>query len=457
MVSLAFQEARVGINKMLTIHSFPTVVVVGRPNVGKSTFVNRMLGSYRAITLDEPGVTRDVLSYMLTFNDRTFLLLDSAGLDPARRHDPFFKGSSELAMAAVSKASQVLMMVDATCGVTGPDMSLATQLRSFADKVTVVVNKSDGVDDNIRHDFYSLGLGEPHMVSAKTGAGLEDIMTRITHTFAPQPVSDAPSPLSIALFGKPNVGKSSIMNALLGREQSIVSDIPGTTRDPVPAHIRIHDTPIQLIDTAGLKKAKQIDDGIDYYASRRSMAAMTSSFLTVVVLDASNGLSDQDKRLIRLVIEAGRRLLVLINKADMVTASKEEMIDGITSQIPALAHYPILVGSATNRSFLTPLLQTISSLLEHQYFRISTPELNQFLDTALRRSPPRSKSGVVLKLYYATQVASDPPELLLFVNHPHAVGDDYTRFIERRLRHAFPQLWGTPIRIVYKARRPART
>jgi len=416
-----------------------------------------MLGSYRAITLDEPGVTRDVLSYMLTFNDRTFLLLDSAGLDQARRQDPFFEGSAQVAMAAIQKASQVVMMVDATCGVTGPDMALATQLRPYSDKVTLVVNKSDGVDDAIRHEFYSLGLGDPHMVSAKTGAGMDDIMKAVTHTFAHRsPHETDGEPLTIALFGKPNVGKSSLMNALLGREHAIVSDIPGTTRDPVPAYIRIQDIPIQLIDTAGLKKTKQIDDGIDYYASRRSMATMKSSFLTVLIVDATKGLSDQDKRLIRLVIEAGRRLLVFINKADMATASKDDMIATVTAEIPALAHYPILVGSALNRSFLNTFIQTISRLMAHQHFRISTPELNQFLDTALRRSPPRSKSGVVVKLYYATQVASDPPELLLFVNHPRAVGDDYTRFIERRLRHAFPPLWGTPIRIVYKARRPAR-
>lgn len=439
---------------MITHQQYPSILILGRPNVGKSTFVNRLIGSRLSITLDEPGVTRDLLSYLITIEDKTVELIDSGGVDRYRVSDPFSSIIEERVMKAAQQVSQIIFIVDATTGITQPDTKIAAQLRPLSGKVTLVANKADLTHLDYLSDYYRLGLGDPHPVSAKTGHGLQEVLRLVTHTFSAAP-SDG-DPLSIAIVGKPNVGKSSILNALLGRDYAITSDIAGTTRDPVHAYIRIHNTPIQLIDTAGLKKAKQVNDGIDYYASRRSMACMSASFATLLVIDATLGLLDQDKRLIRHVIEAGRRLILVVNKLDLSTMTKPELTTYLTDTIPELAFYPILMMSATNRQFMGPLSEAIDSLVEHRHFRVPTSELNQLFDAMIRRFPPRSKSGVLLKVYYATQVGSDPPEFLIFVNHPDAVSSDFTRFIEKRLRLAYPPLHGVPVIIRFKPRRAQR-
>lgn len=440
----------------------PCLVIVGRPNVGKSSLFNRIIGKRVAVVEAKPGITRDRLYRTAEWRGKTFEIVDTGGI-LFTDDDPLSAQIRIQAEVALEEADVVLFMVDAQEGINPADEELADALRKVKKPVIVVVNKADHPKhDTSITDFFRLGFEEVMPVSAVHGRGLAEILDRTVHFF-PEPVNDSEEEVDqsvkISIVGRPNVGKSSLLNAFTGEHRAIVSDIPGTTRDAINTEIQYKEHKITLIDTAGLRRPGKVQGSVEYYMALRAKKAMERSDVALVVIDGSEGILDGDKRIAKLAHDEGRACVFLVNKWDLVeppdgkpqkrTAEKKKFAEKIHRDLVEMSYAPICFASALAKSGLDAALETCLDSAENHQFRISTVALNRIIRESLFERP-YSRRGKSFKVYYATQTDTAPPRFLLFCNNPSLVSASLERFLEKRIRKEY-SLEGTPIKFHFRS------
>ena len=431
--------------------SAPVVAIIGRPNVGKSTLFNRILGERRAVTHDRPGITRDRNAVRAEWAGRSFVLVDTGGFLPASSEgrDADVRRQAE---AAIGLADAVLFLVDAHTGVTDLDQAIATQLRRTHGKALLVVNKVDKPGDAIVHDFHSLGLGEPLAVAAEGGLGIGDLLDAVLALLPAEQEREAPAP-RVAIIGRPNVGKSSLVNALLGEERVLVEPEPGTTVDAIDARWKTPVGEFVLVDTAGIRRQAQFDDQAEFFATMRALHALERADVACLVVDATRGFEKQEARLAHHALEAGCALLLLFNKWDQVE-SRESAWKAVRAELsrrfPTLADVPAHPISATEKLHLSRLPEYIAQRVAENTRQIPTRELNDWLQMVQkRRQVPSNALGKAPKIYYVTQSGKRPPTFTLFVNAPSRLSDNYRRFLWSQFADHFG-FKGTPLRFRVK-------
>jgi len=441
----------------------PVLAVVGRPNVGKSTLVNRILGSRQAVVEDVPGVTRDRVAYDANWRGRSFTLLDTGGWEARARG--LSAQIAEQAKAAVGMADAVLFVVDARVGATDEDEAVAAVLRRAGKPVVLAANKvDDAKSESDAQTLWSLGLGEPVVVSAMHGRGSGDLLDLVLDALPETPPQrEAESgPRRVALIGKPNVGKSSLLNKLAGENRAVVDSVAGTTRDPVDELIELGGVTWRFVDTAGIRRRYRESQGADFYATLRTQSALDRAEVAVVLVDASEPLTDQDLRIIGMVIEAGRALVIAYNKWDRTDEERRDYLEReIERQLHNARWAPRVNLSAKTGRHVDKLVPAIETALDSWERRVSTGQLNAWLNALVAATPPPMRGGRQPKIMFATQAGVKPPHFVLFTSG--FLEDTYRRFIERRLREEFG-FEGTPVKISMRLRekrgkgaRPART
>jgi len=429
----------------------PTVAVVGRPNVGKSTLVNRIIGRREAVVEDVPGVTRDRVSYEASWNGRRFMVQDTGGWEPDAKG--LQQSVARQAEVAMRTADAILVVVDATVGATSVDEAVAKVLRRSKTPVILVANKVD--DDRVEAEaaaLWSLGLGEPHTVSATHGRGTGDLLDVLLEALpeTPREGTGGGGPRRVALVGKPNVGKSSLINKLSGDERSVVHDVAGTTVDPVDSIVELGGKPWRFVDTAGLRKRVNSASGAEFYASLRTRGAIDAAEVAVLLIDASQPITEQDQRVITMVVESGRALVIAFNKWDLVDEDRRyelgREIERDLLRVPWAARVNISAKTGRAVQKLVPAMETA---LESWDKRISTGRLNTWLKEVVAATPPPMRGGRLPRVLFATQAATRPPTFVLFTTGFLEAG--YRRFLERRLREEFG-FDGSPVRISVRVR-----
>ena len=437
--------------------ALPVVAIIGRPNVGKSTLVNRLCRSREAIVHDEPGMTRDRTYQEGYWGDRTFKVVDTGGLvfDDESEYLPEIREQARLAMA---EASVSLVIVDGQQGITAADETIAEWLRSQACPVLLAVNKCESPDQGLSMaaEFWGLGLGEPHAISAIHGAGTGDLLDKVL-TFLPPSLGDEATeePIQLAIIGRPNVGKSSLLNAICGENRSIVSPIRGTTRDTIDTTIEREGKPWKLLDTAGIRRRRSVSYGPEFFGINRSFKAIERSDVCVLVIDAEEGVTEQDQRLAGRIEEDGRACVVVVNKWDLIEKDSHTlpaMEKHLRSKLYFLEWAPMLFISALKGQRVERIFPLAALAVEQHRRRVSTSVVNEVLQEALSwRSPPTTRGGRQGRLYYGTQVAVRPPSFTLFVNEPKLFGDTYRRYVERQIREGLG-FEGSPVRLFWRGK-----
>lgn len=436
----------------------PIVAVVGRPNVGKSTFVNRIVGARQSIVDDQPGVTRDRIYFDVEWQNKHFTLIDTGGIIPGDE-DEIMLNIFTQAKVACEEAEKIIFLVDGKDGINPVDYDIANVLRRSKKTVYLAVNKIDAPEhfNNIA-DFYALALGEPHPISALHGSGgVGDLLDAITDEFDSDENPEENGLIKLAIVGKPNAGKSSIVNALLGEERVIVSDISGTTRDSINSKVKYEGEEFILVDTAGIRKKAKVDWGVEKFAVDRAIRAIRDCDIAVLVIDAADGLTDQDKKISQIVVEAGKGLIVAINKWDLVEDKDKsdptaKYTQRLMHEAPFLDFAPKIFISAKTKQRLVNIYKQAKEVYAQCTKRVSTSILNKVLLEAMAMNPPSTKRGKKLRVYYATQVRTAPPTFILFVNDEDLVQDSYKRYLENKMREAFG-FFGTPIRMSFRERK----
>jgi GTP-binding protein len=434
----------------------PTVAIVGRPNVGKSTFTNRLVGSRQAIVHDEPGVTRDRQYLKADWNGRDFIVIDTGGILPGEDEDLILKDIRKQAEVAIQEADAILFMVDVKQGVTASDEEIAQYLRTTKKPVFIVANKVDNVNiEPEAAEFYQLGLGQPWGVSSIHGLGVGDLLDEVVDSFPPAPEEEPSEELKIAIVGRPNVGKSSLVNKLLGSERMIVADMAGTTRDAIDTMLEIGDKRYMLVDTAGIRKKSKVDYGVEQFAVVRALKAIERADVVVHVIDATAGVTEQDQRIAGMADDEGKPVVLVVNKWDAVekdTYTMDSFKKMIREELHHVDYAPMLFTSALTGQRVNQVLEMAEAAAQEAQRRITTGLLNQVLTEAIALQSPPSNKGKAMRVYYATQVRTGPPTFVLFVNDPSLVTQSYSRYLRNKLREAFGFV-GTPIRVVFRERR----
>jgi len=432
----------------------PIVAIVGRPNVGKSTLFNRILGHRRAIVDELPGLTRDRHYAEADWNGRRFLLVDTGGIDPASAH-PIQRQIVTQTEMALEEADLALLVVDSASGPTPLDYEVAERVRRGGRPALLIVNKADRAkDEEALADFYALGVGEPVPVSALHGRGAGDLLDRVLDRLPePEPEARAEAGIRIAVLGRPNVGKSSVVNRLVGAERMVVDVAAGTTRDAVDTTIRRGDDTFVLIDTAGLRRTSRVHDPVEYYSVTRALKAVSRADLVLLVVDVSREPAKQDARLASIAADEKRAILVVFNKWDLVEdphAAREAIEEAFTGIYPFLDHAPRLYVSARTGAGCAKILPACSAVYREYTRSIETGQLNRALHSFQERvRPPATSAGRHLRLYYATQTGTRPPTFAMFVNNPRYLSKNYVSYLERKMREQFG-FKGSPIQFDWK-------
>ena len=432
--------------------SLPVIALIGRPNVGKSSLFNRFVGNDTAIVSDEPGTTRDRHFTRMEWNGRAFWIVDTGGL----REDSDLPMDLEIrkqVKQAIAEADVMLLVLDAKVGMHPSDARVAELLRNSGKPWIVVANKVDDPQSTDYYEFYKLGAGEPYPVSAQNGKNSGDLLDEIVKKLPPPREDELANDLRIAVIGRPNVGKSSFINKLLGEERLVVDNVAGTTRDAIDTPFTFHGRRIIFVDTAGLRRQSRVDDGIEFYSALRTRRAIDRSDICVLMIDATEGLHNQDLKIANLAWEAGRGLIMIVNKWDI----KEEKDDKTAAKFekecaekaPFLKFVPFLFTSALTGQRVTKVLDVIKLVDEERHKRITTSQVNDALQQLLARRQPPQAAGNEIKLNYATQVETNPPAIAVFGNNPDMLQEHYVRY----LHNGFREFWGftgNPLRILLR-------
>ncbi len=433
----------------------PLVAVVGRPNVGKSTFFNKICGKRISILKDTPGVTRDYIIADAEWCGTEFTLIDTGGID-LRTDDPMGKHILSQARVAIDMADVILFFADAKSGVVSTDYDVANMLRSCGKNVLLAVNKLDNFELEKLYDFYELGLGEPIPISCEQSKGLGDLLDEIVKLLPKADSSQDSAALSIAVVGKPNVGKSSIVNKLLGFKRVIVSDVAGTTRDAIDTPFRYNGKDYVLIDTAGMRRKRSIDDdSVESYSVLRSLAAVKRADVVLVMFDASEELSEQDVKIAGFVHEQGKPCVVVVNKWDKIEKDAytvNKFNEKISADLAFMNYVKTLFISVQTGQRVEKVIDFAEEAYASASKRIPTGTLNDVVSEAVAMNEPPAFSGRRLKIYYATQAETNPPKFVFFVNDDTLVHFSYRRYLENRLRKAF-DFTGTPIKLVFNKKK----
>ncbi len=433
--------------------NIPVVALIGRPNVGKSALFNRLIGDNSAIVSDEAGTTRDRHFGLADWNGRAFWLVDTGGLadDP---HLPMDLEIRRQVMEAIAEADLLLFVVDAKAGLHPSDRHIVDLLRADQTPWLLVANKMDDPTASDHYEFYNLGMGDPIAVSAANGKASGDLLDAIVEKIPAMPPEEA-NALRVAVVGRPNVGKSSFVNKLLREERLVVSEIAGTTRDAIDSPMQYHGRTIIFVDTAGLRRQSKVEDGVEFYSALRTRRAIERADICILMIDALEGLHNQDLKIAALAWESGRALIVIVNKWDLAekddkTAAKFEKEAG--EKAPFLKFVPFLFTSALTGQRVTKVMDVILEVEAERSKRISTSEVNTTLEQLIARRQPPQAAGREVRLLYATQVQTSPPAIAVFGNNPDAVQEHYVRYLHNGFREKW-QFTGNPLRILLRGKR----
>jgi len=429
----------------------PAVVILGRPNVGKSSLFNRILGRRQAIVDGQPGITRDRIYARSDWRGRQFALIDTGGLLPSTR-DPIMSAVREQVEFAAQEAERILFVLDWETGVTDLDLAIAKYLHRLDKPIIAVINKADDeVRERDPQDFHQLGFDPLIFVSAVRGRGIGELLDA-TVDFPGSEDEEIAAGLRIAIVGRPNVGKSSIVNAITGKSSVVVSDLPGTTRDATDTPLRFRENDIVLVDTAGLKRRAKTKEAVEFYSQLRTARALEQADVAWVIMDATEGLVGEDQRIIAEAYHEGKGILLLMNKWDAVPKDGRTAADWEKHLRPLLGehkHLPVLFVSALKRQRLSKALELSLEVGRERVRRIATAELNETLLPIIERTPPPSDSGKFVRIKYVAQLRTAPPLFGFFCNRPQGIAHSYQRFLERRIRQHFG-FTGVPIRLVFR-------
>ena len=437
--------------------ALPVVAVVGRPNVGKSTLFNRLIGQRLSIVDDTPGVTRDRIYSKCEWAGREFMLVDTGGIEPAS-DDKILVQMRRQAQVAIDSASVIILVTDLRCGVTASDYDVASMLQKCGKPIVLCVNKCDRVGDTDPdfYEFYNLGLGDPIEVSSVHGYGTGDLLDKVVESLPEAvPGEGEDDTVKVAVIGKPNVGKSSIINAVSGQERAIVTDIAGTTRDSTDTLVENSYGRYTFIDTAGIRRKSKVYENIEHYSVLRSYMAVDRANVAVIVIDATVGFTEQDSKVAGYAHEQGKGCVVAVNKWDVVekdTDTMNKFTEELKKNLGFMDYVPFVFISAKTGQRLNKLFELVNTVHANNCLRISTGRLNDILSYATERVQPPSDKGRRLKIYYMTQPSTSPPTFVVFVNSSELFHFSYRRYLENQIREVFGGLEGTPIRFIVRER-----
>ena len=433
------------------------VAIVGRPNVGKSTLFNLLANKRISIVEDTPGVTRDRLYATAEWLDKEFMMVDTGGIE-TMNNDVIAVSVRQQAEIAIREADVILFVCDARTGITNEDQEVANILRRSQKPIVLVINKADSPKQEMGiFEFYNLGIGEPVPISAANHLGLGDMLDAVVEKFPPTVTSGEEQDedeIKVALIGRPNVGKSSIFNCLVGQERSIVSDVAGTTRDAIDTPVTIDKQKYLFIDTAGMRRKARIDEPIEKYSVIRSLRAVDRSDVILMVIDAVEGVTEQDKKIVGYVHEAGKGVILVVNKWDLYKKDNSSTLrytEELRKELVFLQYAPVVYVSALTKQRIHRLPEVISYVAEQNAMRISTSVLNQVINDATAINPPPTDKGKRLKILFSTQVKTKPPTFVIFVNYPEIMHFSYQRYLENKLRESFG-FEGTPLNLIIRAK-----
>ena len=435
----------------------PIVAVIGRPNVGKSTFVNRLAGDQQAIVHDEPGITRDRTYRPAFWLDRDFQIVDTGGL-VFDDDTEFLPAIRQQAMAALVEASVAIFVVDGQLGVTAGDREIAQWLRRQSVPVLLAVNKCESVEQGLAQaaEFWELGLGEPYAISAIHGSGTGELLDELITHLPPTDELVEDNEIKVAIIGRPNVGKSSLLNALTGQERSIVSPVSGTTRDAIDTIVERGEQTYRLIDTAGIRRKKNVNYGAEFFSINRAFKAIRRADVVLFVIDVLDGVTEQDLKLAGRIIEEGRAVILIINKWDAVekdSGTINQYRKEILSRLYFMEWAQIIFVSAMTGQRVNKILDLVDTAAESHRRRVSTSVINEVLEEAVSwHTPPTNRQGKQGRIYYGTQVSSQPPTIALFVNDPKRFNDNYRRYIDRQFRDQLG-FTGTPVKLIWRGKK----
>jgi GTPase len=435
----------------------PIVAVIGRPNVGKSTFVNRLAGDQQAIVHDEPGITRDRTYRPSFWRDRDFQIVDTGGLvfDDDTEFLPMIR---QQAMAALVEASAAIFVVDGQFGLMDGDREIAEWLRRQSVPVLLAVNKCESVEQGLAQasEFWELGLGEPYAISAIHGSGTGELLDELVTHLPPVDQLVEDNEIKVAIIGRPNVGKSSLLNAITGEERSIVSPVSGTTRDAIDMIVQRGEQTYRLIDTAGIRRKKNVDYGAEFFSINRAFKAIRRSDVVLFVIDVLDGVTEQDLKLAGRIIDEGRAVILIINKWDAVekeTGTINEYKKEILSRLYFMEWAEMIFVSAMTGQRVNKILDLVDVAAESHRRRVTTSVINEVLEEAVGwHSPPTNRQGKQGRIYYGTQVSAQPPTIALFVNEPKRFNDNYRRYIDRQFRDQLG-FTGTPVKLIWRGKK----